>query len=163
MWKTSFLFFTFFHGCGLANLNVTEVRYPAFPMPFPGIFNFTVGILLRGLFWRRENREFLNTDFWIVMNLKQLIKLTLICGIEIKLGGYFVVEHVVWMRFNFRTTLTSQNIKTSNRKFSRVLSLVSLYRDYRIRVTKNDLNPQMVKMTRQSDLCQTSKMNLVIQ
>ena len=27
------------------NLNVTEVRYPAFPMPFPGIFNFTVGIL----------------------------------------------------------------------------------------------------------------------
>ena len=28
------------------NLNVTEVRYPAFPMFFPGIFNFTVGILL---------------------------------------------------------------------------------------------------------------------
>ena len=27
------------------NLNVTEVRYPAFPMPFHGIFNFTVGIL----------------------------------------------------------------------------------------------------------------------
>ena len=27
------------------NLNVTEVRYPAFPMLFPGIFNFPVGIL----------------------------------------------------------------------------------------------------------------------
>ena len=28
------------------NLNVTEVRYPAFPMLFSGIFNFTVGILV---------------------------------------------------------------------------------------------------------------------
>ena len=27
------------------NLNVTEVRYPAFLRLFPGIFNFTVGIL----------------------------------------------------------------------------------------------------------------------
>ena len=29
------------------NLNVTEVRYPAFPMLFPGIFNFTVRFLTR--------------------------------------------------------------------------------------------------------------------
>ena len=28
------------------NLNVTEIRYPDFPMLFPGIFNFTVGILI---------------------------------------------------------------------------------------------------------------------
>ena len=31
----------------LHNLNVTEVRYPTFPMFSPGIFNFTVGILRR--------------------------------------------------------------------------------------------------------------------
>ena len=30
------------------NLNVTEVRYPAFPMLFHGIVNFTVGILMSG-------------------------------------------------------------------------------------------------------------------
>ena len=77
--------------------------------------------------------------FWIVMNLKQLIKLTSICGIEIKLGGKFVVEHVVWMRFIFRTTFTSQNIKTSNHKFSNVLSLMSFYGGHRLGVTENDL------------------------
>ena len=27
------------------NLNITKVRDPDFPMLFPGIFNFTVGIL----------------------------------------------------------------------------------------------------------------------
>ena len=51
-WKSViniFSIFHIFHGCGLANLNVTEVRYPAFPMPFPGIFNFTVGILDSGI------------------------------------------------------------------------------------------------------------------
>ena len=37
------------------NLKVTEVRYPAFPTPFPGIFNFTVGILFR--FWACQIEE----------------------------------------------------------------------------------------------------------
>ena len=55
------MFFTFFHGSGLAksqqlplvdsfrsktNLNVTEVRDPDFSMLFPGMSNFTVGILI---------------------------------------------------------------------------------------------------------------------
>ena len=29
------------------NMNVTEIRYSASPMPFPGIFNFTGGILFK--------------------------------------------------------------------------------------------------------------------